>query len=75
MAYQERTEFVKQLGGLLDQVQSYSFALMNDYRISLDGTDSNFPNKIDKLNDQIRGCQYLIDSIDEVLINLSNIEP
>ena len=75
MGISERIIFVNKLNSLLEEVQGISHSLINDYVEALDGTDENFPNKITKLNEQIIDCQHVIDSIDDLIISMSQIEP
>ena len=75
MATADRGELINHLHLLLDSIQEKARILVLDYQNSLDGTDDNFPNRLAKLNDQIRDAQTLEDAIEEVSINLYQIEP
>ena len=75
MGYHERSILYNRLIESTQRVDTLIGLLKDDLMNSVKNTDSNFPNKIEKLKDKIKQIQLIEDQMNEMLIELYNFEP
>lgn len=75
MGYHDRVILYNKLIESIQEVEITVGLLKDDLQSSLRGTDSNFPNKIERLEDKIKIVQLIEDQITELTIELYNFEP
>ena len=75
MGYHDRVLLYNKLIDSIQGVEILIGLLKDDLQDALRGTDSNFSNKIERLEDQIKTIQLVEDSMTELTIELYNFEP
>lgn len=75
MGYFDRVILYNKLIESIQGIEITVGSLKDDLQSSLRGTDSNFPNKIERLEDKIKTVQLIEDQITELTIELYNFEP
>lgn len=75
MGFHQRTILYNKLIESVQRVEVLIGSLKDDLRDALKNTDSNFPNKIESLEDKIKEIQLVEDQFTELTIELYNFEP
>lgn len=75
MGFRNRTILYNRLIESITRVEDLIGLLRSDLDDSLKNTDSNFPNKIEQLEDKIKKIQLMENQFTELTIELYNFEP
>ncbi len=75
MGFRNRTILYNRLIESTTRVEDLIGLIRSDLEDALKNTDSNFPNKIESLEDKIKKIQLMENQFTELTIELYNFEP
>ena len=75
MGFRNRTILYNRLIESITRVEDLIGLMRSDLDDALKNTDSNFPNKIESLEDKIKKVQLIENQFTELTIELYNFEP
>ena len=75
MGFENRTILYNKLIEDFQKIEIGIGSIHDDLQDSLRNTDQNFPNKIEKLENQLKSIRVIEDQVNESLIELYNFRP
>ena len=75
MGFRNRTILYNRLIESITRIEDLIGLMRSDLDDALKNTDSNFPNKIESLEDKIKKVQLIENQFTELTIELYNFEP
>ena len=75
MGFHQRTILYNRLIESIQRVETLIDCLKEDLNDALKNTNSNFPNKIENLEDKIKSIQLVENQLTELTIELYNFKP